>query len=135
MTLDLLPVLGNIRLAHSGSMDEVDAKMRDARLALEEVRADLKERRLRWHHIELSCGVSFTAPPDAGDKQTMARSASVAFESNKNLSTNSLASLATKTSLGSGGSVVGSGGSVVGGGSGIKEEEDDDDGSTEQEGN
>ena len=125
MTLYLFPVLGNIRLAHSGSMDEVDAKMRDARLALEEVREDLKERRLRWHHIELSCGVSFTAPPEGGDKQTMARSASVSFESNKNLSANSLASLATKTSLGSGGS-------VVSGGSGIKEEEDD--ASTMQEG-
>ena len=53
-----------MRVAHSGNMDEVDAKMRDAKLALEEVREDLKERRVRWQHIELVCGVSFM--PEAG---------------------------------------------------------------------
>jgi len=77
-------VLGNIRLAHSGNMDEVDAKMRDAKLALEEVREDLKERRLRWHQIELTCGVSFAQ--DGGRSLQ---------ESRRNLGSGSMMSLAS----------------------------------------
>ena len=70
-------------------MDEVDAKMRDARMALEEVREDLKERRHRWQCIELACGVSFS---DGAEKQSMPRNESLEM-SKRNLSSQSLISL------------------------------------------
>ena len=87
-------MLGNIRLAHSGNMDEVDAKMRDAKLALEEVREDLKERRARWSAIESACGCSFTSGHDGGDNRSLAGGRSLA-ESRRNLSGGSLMSLSS----------------------------------------
>lgn len=53
-------VMGNFRLAHSGTMDDVDLKMREAKTALEDLRKDLNERRLRWQQIEQITNINFT---------------------------------------------------------------------------
>ena len=52
--------MGNFRLAHSGTMDDVDLKMREAKTALEDLRKDLNERRLRWQQIEQITNINFT---------------------------------------------------------------------------
>ncbi|KAL8594598.1 hypothetical protein ACOMHN_002153 [Nucella lapillus] len=49
-------VFGSLRMAHSNSLDEIDQRIFDAKMALEEVKQDLQERLQRWHTIEHLCG-------------------------------------------------------------------------------
>ncbi|XP_068611714.1 stromal interaction molecule 2 [Brachionichthys hirsutus] len=48
-------VFGTLHVAHSSSLDEVDHKILEAKKALSEVTACLRERLHRWHHIEKLC--------------------------------------------------------------------------------
>ncbi|XP_017281312.1 stromal interaction molecule 2 [Kryptolebias marmoratus] len=49
-------VLGTLHVAHSSSLDQVDHKIMEAKNALSEVTACLRERLHRWQQIELLCG-------------------------------------------------------------------------------
>uniref|UniRef100_A0A4W4GUZ4 SAM domain-containing protein n=1 Tax=Electrophorus electricus TaxID=8005 RepID=A0A4W4GUZ4_ELEEL len=49
-------VLGTLHVAHSSSLDEVDHKILEAKYALSEVTACLRERLHRWQQIEKLCG-------------------------------------------------------------------------------
>ncbi|XP_036452051.1 stromal interaction molecule 2 isoform X2 [Colossoma macropomum] len=49
-------VLGTLHVAHSSSLDEVDHKILEAKKALSEVTACLRERLHRWQQIEKLCG-------------------------------------------------------------------------------
>ncbi|KAM4603379.1 uncharacterized protein ACJ7VT_018098 [Polymixia lowei] len=49
-------VLGTLHVAHSSSLDQVDHKILEAKNALSEVTARLRERLHRWQHIERLCG-------------------------------------------------------------------------------
>ncbi|XP_061627316.1 stromal interaction molecule 2-like isoform X2 [Phyllopteryx taeniolatus] len=49
-------VLGTLHVAHSSSLDQVDHKILQAKNALSEVTACLRERLHRWQHIERICG-------------------------------------------------------------------------------
>ncbi|KAK3568020.1 hypothetical protein QTP86_028612 [Hemibagrus guttatus] len=49
-------VFGTLHVAHSSSLDEVDHKILEAKKALSEVTACLRERLHRWHQIERLCG-------------------------------------------------------------------------------
>ncbi|XP_008274239.1 stromal interaction molecule 2-like [Stegastes partitus] len=49
-------VLGTLHVAHSSSLDQVDHKILEAKNALSEVTACLRERLHRWQQIELLCG-------------------------------------------------------------------------------
>ncbi|RVE76173.1 hypothetical protein OJAV_G00007510 [Oryzias javanicus] len=49
-------VLGSLHVAHSSSLDQVDRKILEAKNALCEVTACLRERLHRWQQIELLCG-------------------------------------------------------------------------------
>ena len=66
--------MGNFRLAHSGTMDDVDMKMREAKKALEDLRADLNERRIRWQQIELITSIQFTSPEEGSLRKNDSRS-------------------------------------------------------------
>ncbi|XP_068163973.1 stromal interaction molecule 2 [Antennarius striatus] len=48
-------VFGTLHVAHSSSLDEVDHKILEAKKALSEVTACLRERLHRWHQIEKLC--------------------------------------------------------------------------------
>ncbi|KAK7465238.1 hypothetical protein BaRGS_00037608, partial [Batillaria attramentaria] len=54
---------GSLRMAHSNSIDEIDQRILDARMALEEVKQDLQERLHRWHTIERLCGFPIISNP------------------------------------------------------------------------
>ncbi|KAL8559566.1 hypothetical protein ACOMHN_018729 [Nucella lapillus] len=54
---------GSLRMAHSNSLDEIDQRILDAKVALEEVKQDLQERLHRWHTIERLCGFPIISNP------------------------------------------------------------------------
>ncbi|XP_041840020.1 stromal interaction molecule 2 [Melanotaenia boesemani] len=56
-------VLGTLHMAHSSSLDQVDHKILEAKNALSEVTACLRERLHRWQQIELLCGFSVIRNP------------------------------------------------------------------------
>ncbi|XP_039880352.1 stromal interaction molecule 2-like isoform X2 [Simochromis diagramma] len=56
-------VLGTLHVAHSSSLDQVDHKILEAKNALSEVTACLRERLHRWQHIELLCGFPIIRNP------------------------------------------------------------------------
>ncbi|KAK5605736.1 hypothetical protein CRENBAI_006885 [Crenichthys baileyi] len=56
-------VLGTFHVAHSSSLDLVDHKIMEAKHALSEVTACLRERLHRWQHIELLCGFPMMRNP------------------------------------------------------------------------
>ncbi|KAJ8000550.1 hypothetical protein DPEC_G00181270 [Dallia pectoralis] len=49
-------LMGTFHVAHSSSLDDVDTKILEAKNALSEVTACLRERLHRWQHIERLCG-------------------------------------------------------------------------------
>nr|XP_019955927.1 PREDICTED: stromal interaction molecule 2-like [Paralichthys olivaceus] len=49
-------LLGTLHVAHSSSLDQVDHKILQAKNALSEVTACLRERLHRWQHVERLCG-------------------------------------------------------------------------------
>ncbi|XP_047435650.1 stromal interaction molecule 2 [Mugil cephalus] len=56
-------VLGTLHVAHSSSLDQVDHKILQAKNALSEVTACLRERLHRWQQIELLCGYPIIRNP------------------------------------------------------------------------
>uniref|UniRef100_A0A3Q1AHB7 SAM domain-containing protein n=1 Tax=Amphiprion ocellaris TaxID=80972 RepID=A0A3Q1AHB7_AMPOC len=56
-------VLGTLHVAHSSSLDQVDHKILEAKNALSEVTACLRERLHRWQQIELLCGFPIIRNP------------------------------------------------------------------------
>ncbi|XP_024146124.1 stromal interaction molecule 2 [Oryzias melastigma] len=56
-------VLGSLHVAHSSSLDQVDRKILEAKNALSEVTACLRERLHRWQQIELLCGFTVIRNP------------------------------------------------------------------------
>ncbi|KAK2816973.1 hypothetical protein Q5P01_025164 [Channa striata] len=56
-------VLGTLHVAHSSSLDQVDHKILEAKTALAEVTACLRERLHRWQQIELLCGFPIIRNP------------------------------------------------------------------------
>ncbi|XP_037553681.1 stromal interaction molecule 2 [Nematolebias whitei] len=56
-------VLGTLHVAHSSSLDQVDHKIMEAKNALSEVTACLRERLHRWQQIELLCGFPIMRNP------------------------------------------------------------------------
>ncbi|XP_033104686.1 stromal interaction molecule 1-like isoform X2 [Anneissia japonica] len=52
--------LGSFRIAHSGTLDDIDQRIVSARSSLHEVTSDLKERLHRWSQIEQLCNFSIT---------------------------------------------------------------------------
>uniref|UniRef100_A0A7N6FFU8 SAM domain-containing protein n=1 Tax=Anabas testudineus TaxID=64144 RepID=A0A7N6FFU8_ANATE len=56
-------VLGTLHVAHSSSLDQVDHKILEAKNALAEVTACLRERLLRWQQIERLCGFPIIRNP------------------------------------------------------------------------
>lgn len=55
--------LGSFRIAHGGSIDDVDNRILQAKSALSEVTKDLQERLHRWKQIELLCGFPIVVNP------------------------------------------------------------------------
>ncbi|XP_043971049.1 stromal interaction molecule 2 [Gambusia affinis] len=56
-------VLGTLQMAHSSSLDQVDRKIMEAKHALSEVTACLRERLHRWQQIEFLCGFPIMRNP------------------------------------------------------------------------
>ncbi|XP_071360346.1 stromal interaction molecule 2 [Trachinotus anak] len=56
-------LLGTLHVAHSSSLDQVDHKILEAKNALSEVTACLRERLHRWQQIERLCGFSIIRNP------------------------------------------------------------------------
>ncbi|KAK7930038.1 hypothetical protein WMY93_006433 [Mugilogobius chulae] len=56
-------VLGTLHVAHSSSLDQVDQKILEAKNALSEVTACLRERLHRWQQIERLCGFPIMRNP------------------------------------------------------------------------
>uniref|UniRef100_A0A3P9P035 Stromal interaction molecule 2 n=1 Tax=Poecilia reticulata TaxID=8081 RepID=A0A3P9P035_POERE len=56
-------VLGTLHMAHSSSLDQVDHKIMEAKHALSEVTACLRERLHRWQQIEFLCGFPIMRNP------------------------------------------------------------------------
>ncbi|XP_074538896.1 stromal interaction molecule 2 [Halichoeres trimaculatus] len=56
-------VLGTLHVAHSSSLDQVDQKILEAKNALSEVTACLRERLHRWQQIERLCGFPIIRNP------------------------------------------------------------------------
>ncbi|XP_041641786.1 stromal interaction molecule 2 [Cheilinus undulatus] len=56
-------VLGTLHVAHSSSLDQVDQKILEAKNALSEVTACLRERLHRWQQIERLCGFPIIKNP------------------------------------------------------------------------
>ncbi|CAG5941000.1 unnamed protein product [Menidia menidia] len=56
-------VLGTLHVAHSSSLDQVDHKILEAKNALSEVTACLRERLHRWQQIEILCGFPIIRNP------------------------------------------------------------------------
>ncbi|XP_071950677.1 stromal interaction molecule homolog [Antedon mediterranea] len=52
--------LGSFRIAHGGTLDDIDQRIHSARSALNEVTSDLKERLHRWSQIEQLCNFDIT---------------------------------------------------------------------------
>uniref|UniRef100_A0A3B5M458 SAM domain-containing protein n=1 Tax=Xiphophorus couchianus TaxID=32473 RepID=A0A3B5M458_9TELE len=56
-------LLGTLHVAHSSSLDQVDHKIMEAKHALSEVTACLRERLHRWQQIEFLCGFPIMRNP------------------------------------------------------------------------
>ncbi|XP_047220393.1 stromal interaction molecule 2-like [Girardinichthys multiradiatus] len=56
-------VLGTLHIAHSSSLDHIDRKIMEAKHALSDVTACLRERLHRWQHIEHLCGFPIMRNP------------------------------------------------------------------------
>ncbi|XP_062281720.1 stromal interaction molecule 2-like [Scomber scombrus] len=56
-------VFGTLHVAHSSSLDQVDHKIMEAKNALCDVTACLRERLHRWQHIERICGFNIIRNP------------------------------------------------------------------------
>uniref|UniRef100_A0A5K3EWI0 SOAR domain-containing protein n=1 Tax=Mesocestoides corti TaxID=53468 RepID=A0A5K3EWI0_MESCO len=56
--------VGSVRLIHSDNLDDVDSKLSAARRVLENVTADMHERKYRWSRIEELTGMLLQQPTD-----------------------------------------------------------------------
>ncbi|KAM6940093.1 stromal interaction molecule 2 [Xenentodon cancila] len=72
-------VLGTLHVAHSSSLDQVDHKILEAKNALSEVTACLRERLHRWQQIELLCGFPIIRNPGLAKLTAQLYSDSVAL--------------------------------------------------------
>ncbi|KAL5112574.1 hypothetical protein TcWFU_007729 [Taenia crassiceps] len=57
-------LVGSVRLIHSDNLDDVDSKLNAARRVLENVTADMQERKHRWSRIEELTGLILQQPAD-----------------------------------------------------------------------
>ncbi|CDS35874.1 stromal interaction molecule 1 [Echinococcus multilocularis] len=57
-------LVGSVRLIHSDNLDDVDSKLNAARRVLENVTADMQERKHRWSRIEDLTGLILQQPAD-----------------------------------------------------------------------
>ncbi|VDM17907.1 unnamed protein product [Hydatigera taeniaeformis] len=57
-------LVGSVRLIHSDNLDDVDSKLNAARRVLENVTADMQERKYRWSRIEDLTGLILQQPAD-----------------------------------------------------------------------
>nr|CDS31845.1 stromal interaction molecule 1 [Hymenolepis microstoma] len=57
-------LVGSVRLIHSDNLDDVDTKLNAARRVLENVTADMQERKHRWSRIEELTGLNLQQPAD-----------------------------------------------------------------------
>lgn len=71
-------VLGTLHMAHSSSLDQVDQKILEAKNALSEVTACLRERLHRWQQIERLCGFPIMRNPGLANLTAQLYSDSVA---------------------------------------------------------
>ncbi|XP_052228196.1 stromal interaction molecule homolog isoform X3 [Dreissena polymorpha] len=79
-------VLGTLRIAQGNSIDDIDERIVQARMALEEIRHDMQERTQRWQAIERFCGFPLRTNPGMtkliqalyGDAGSLSRLAAVA---------------------------------------------------------
>lgn len=72
-------VLGTLHVAHSSSLDQVDHKILEAKNALSEVTACLRERLHRWQQIELLCGFPIIRNPGLANLTAQLYSDSIAL--------------------------------------------------------
>uniref|UniRef100_A0A3Q0S6K8 Stromal interaction molecule 2 n=1 Tax=Amphilophus citrinellus TaxID=61819 RepID=A0A3Q0S6K8_AMPCI len=72
-------VLGTLHVAHSSSLDQVDQKILEAKNALSEVTACLRERLHRWQQIELLCGFPIIRNPGLANLTAQLYSDSIAL--------------------------------------------------------
>lgn len=72
-------VLGTLHVAHSSSLDQVDHKILEAKNALSEVTACLRERLHRWQQIELLCGFPIIRNPGLANLTAQLYSESIAL--------------------------------------------------------
>ncbi|KAM3622536.1 uncharacterized protein V6R79_000020 [Siganus canaliculatus] len=72
-------VLGTLHVAHSSSLDQVDQKILEAKNALSEVTACLRERLHRWQQIERLCGFPIIRNPGLANLTAQLYSDSVAI--------------------------------------------------------
>ncbi|KAM9363682.1 uncharacterized protein stim2a [Symphorus nematophorus] len=72
-------VLGTLHVAHSSSLDQVDHKILEAKNALSEVTACLRERLHRWQQIERLCGFPIIRNPGLANLTAQLYSDSVAL--------------------------------------------------------
>ncbi|KAL4230445.1 Stromal interaction molecule 1 [Mactra antiquata] len=56
-------VLGTWRIAQGNSIDDIDQRIVQARMALEEIKHDMQERQQRWQTIEGFCGFAIKTNP------------------------------------------------------------------------
>ncbi|XP_060603930.1 stromal interaction molecule homolog isoform X2 [Ruditapes philippinarum] len=56
-------VLGTWRIAQGNSIDDIDQRIVQARMALEEIKHDMQERQQRWQSIESFCGFPIRTNP------------------------------------------------------------------------
>ncbi|XP_067434479.1 stromal interaction molecule 2-like [Thunnus thynnus] len=72
-------VFGTLHVAHSSSLDQVDQKIMEAKNALSEVTACLRERLHRWQQIERICGFSIIRNPGLANLTAQLYSDSIAM--------------------------------------------------------
>uniref|UniRef100_A0A7N8XIU6 Tromal interaction molecule 2a n=1 Tax=Mastacembelus armatus TaxID=205130 RepID=A0A7N8XIU6_9TELE len=72
-------VLGTLHVAHSSSLDQVDHKIMEAKNALSEVTACLRERLHRWQQIECLCGFPIIRNPGLANLTAQLYSDSIAL--------------------------------------------------------
>ncbi|XP_028994236.1 stromal interaction molecule 2 [Betta splendens] len=72
-------VLGTLHVAHSSSLDQVDHKILEAKNALAEVTACLRERLHRWQQIERLCGFPIIKNPGLANLTAQLYSESIAM--------------------------------------------------------
>ncbi|XP_076583686.1 stromal interaction molecule 2 [Chaetodon auriga] len=72
-------VLGTLHVAHSSSLDQVDHKILEAKNALSELTACLRERLHRWQQIERLCGFPIIRNPGLANLTAQLYSDSVAL--------------------------------------------------------